>query len=346
MKYLITGGCGFLGSNLARAVLAKSEELVVFDNLGRHGSARNLEWLRSQGKLGFVHGDIRSPGDIERVVQDFKPDFVFHLAGQVAMTTSLANPRLDFETNALGSFNVLDAVRRHAPEAVVLYSSTNKVYGDLEQVAYRETEKRYVDPERPEGFDENTPFAPESPYGVSKGSADLLMRDFHRMFGTRTVVFRHSSMYGGRQFATFDQGWVGWFCQKALEASRGGQEPFTISGNGKQVRDVLHADDMIELYFLAASLAARQAPGVTGQAFNIGGGMPYSLSLLELFELLEKELNCRLTYQQLAPRQSDQKIFVADLAKANRLLGWQPRVSPETGIRSMLGWLKEQDRAD
>jgi CDP-paratose 2-epimerase len=244
---------------------------------------------------------------------------------------------LDFETNALGSFNLLDAVRRHAPEAAVLYSSTNKVYGDLEQYAYRETASRFECLDRPAGFDETTPLDFHSPYGCTKGAADQIMLDNARIYGLRTVVFRHSSMYGGRQFATYDQGWVGWFCQKAAEAARGETSPFTISGTGKQVRDVLHAEDMVRLYFSALD----QLDAAAGQAFNIGGGMANSLSLLELFSLLESLTGTQLRYDRLPPRESDQRVFVADIAKAERLLGWQPRVASAQGVAKMLEWVSQ-----
>src|SRR6185369_403089 len=208
MKLLITGGCGFLGSNLAAHALKRGDELLVFDNLYRNGSLHNLRWLQEQGRFCFVHGDIRNANDVQRLISEFCPDAIFHLAGQVAMTTSIANPRMDFEVNAMGSHNLLEAVRLHAPDAAVLYSSTNKVYGDLEQFNYRETDTRYECLDRPAGFDEMTTLDFHSPYGCSKGAADQYMLDYARIFGLKTVVFRHSSMYGGRQFATYDQGWV------------------------------------------------------------------------------------------------------------------------------------------
>ena len=338
MKLLITGGCGFLGSNLASDALERGDELVVFDSLYRNGSRENLNWLRGQGKFVFEHGDIRIQNDITRVIQNFKPDAIFHLAGQVAMTTSIVNPRMDFEVNVMGTHNLLEAVRLYAPEAMVVYSSTNKVYGDLEQYSYRETETRYVCIEKPNGFDESTQLDFHSPYGCSKGAADQYMLDYARIFGLRTVVFRHSSMYGGRQFATYDQGWVGWFCQKAIETKNNTlKKPFTISGTGKQVRDVLHADDMKRLY-LAAVTHINQAKG---KAFNIGGGFDNSLSLLELFSLLEEIAGIKLRYDHLPVRESDQRVFVADVTKANELLHWKPKVGYRQGVEKMLTWLKE-----
>lgn len=333
MKLLITGGCGFLGSNLAADAIARGDDLVVFDNLYRNGSRDNLAWLQNQGKFRFEHGDIRNQNDITRIVQEFKPDAIFHLAGQVAMTTSIANPRMDFEVNVMGTHNLLEAVRHHASQATVVYSSTNKVYGDLEQYTYRETATRYECIEQPNGFNELTQLDFHSPYGCSKGAADQYMLDYARIFGLKTVVFRHSSMYGGRQFATYDQGWIGWFCQKATETKNGtAKEPFTISGTGKQVRDVLHADDMKRLYLAAVT----NIDNAKGQAFNIGGGLANSLSLLELFELLEALAGVKLNYTKLPVRISDQRVFVSDISKALKLLGWKPEVSSREGVVRML----------
>jgi len=341
MKLLITGGCGFLGSNLAAAAIDRGDELVLFDNLYRRGSLENLNWLQNQGNFVFEHGDIRNANDIAQVTKSFSPDLIFHLAGQVAMTTSIADPRMDFEVNVMGSHNLLEAVRIYAPMATVVYSSTNKVYGDLNQFTYRETKTRFECIERTNGFDESTPLEFHSPYGCSKGAADQYMLDYARIYGLRTVVFRHSSMYGGRQFATYDQGWVGWFCQKAIEAKNGNIDvPFTVSGSGKQVRDVLHAEDMKQLYFAAHAKIDR----AKGQAFNIGGGMINSLSLLELFSLLEAMTGVKLNYTKIPVRESDQKVFVADITKAKDILDWKPEVLPLDGISKMVQWISSEYR--
>jgi len=336
MKYLITGGCGFLGSNLASEVLKMGEELVVFDNLYRKGSYENLKWLEEQGDFRFIHADIRNYNDVENTIKDVKPDVIFHLAGQVAMTTSLANPRFDFEVNVVGTLNLLEAVRKYSPDSIIIYSSTNKVYGDLSWVRYEETETRYITPDFPNGFPETIPLDFHTPYGCSKGAADQYLLDYARVFGLKTVVFRHSTMYGGRQFATYDQGWICWFCMKAIEVKKGLlNEPFTISGTGKQVRDVLHASDMISLYFKTVE----RIEEAKGQAFNIGGGVRNSLSLLELFEILEKELDVELRYKKLPWRKSDQKVFVADITKARDIIGWQPKIDKLEGIRKMIEWV-------
>lgn len=337
MKYLITGGCGFLGSNIASEVLNQNNELVIYDNLSRLGGESNLDWLKSIGNFKFIKESTSNFDKIAEVIKTEKPDVIYHLAGQVAMTTSLSNPRLDFETNVLGSFNVLEAVRQFSPNTVIVYSSTNKVYGDFEYLTYEETDTRYICKEYPNGFDESVNLDFHSPYGCSKGSADQYMLDYARMFNLNTIVYRHSSMYGARQFGTYDQGWISWFCQKAFETKHDKNTTFTISGNGKQVRDVLHANDMIELYIKAPKYINK----AKGKAFNIGGGMINSLSLLELLSMLEEKLSVELNYTKLPPRESDQKVFVADLSKANEIFEWMPRVTSEEGISQMLAWVNE-----
>lgn len=340
MKYLITGGAGFIGSNLAAEVLKQGEELFIFDNLFRFGSSNNLDWLKTKGAFKYYPSDIRNINDVEMVIKEIKPDYIFHLAGQVAMTTSIANPRLDFETNSMGTFNILDSVRKYSPNSIVLYSSTNKVYGDFEYLNFIEKETRYVCKEYPMGFPETIGLDFHSPYGCSKGSADQFLLDFNRIFGIKTVVFRHSSMYGSNQHATFDQGWIGWFCQKALEIKKNQQvAPFTISGNGKQVRDVLHSSDVVNLYF-----KAKDCQTAYGKAFNIGGGIDNSLSLLELFSLLERKLNIKMIFEEKQWRESDQKIFIADNTKANKVIGWNVQVTADQGISQMIQWLEREDK--
>jgi CDP-paratose 2-epimerase len=335
MKALITGGAGFVGSNLAARLLERGDDVTVFDSLARHGSSQNLTWLQSLGMRNFVHGDIRNAGDVEQIVKNGEPDVVFHLAGQVAMTTSMESPRRDFETNVLGSINLLEAVRQQAAESVIVYASSNKVYGNLSQLDLIETATRYQPRKNAKGVDECAAIEFHTPYGCSKGAADQYMLDYARGFGVNTVVFRHSTIYGGRQFATFDQGWVGWFCRQALEtAQTPGRPPFTVSGDGKQVRDLLHVSDAVEAYIAAFE----QIATARGQAFNIGGGMENSMSLLELLQFLEARLEVKLNYTHLPWRQSDQKFFVADYSKAEKMLGWTPRVTKEQGLEDAILW--------
>lgn len=337
MKILINGGCGFLGSNLASYGIENGYDITVFDNLSRVGSEKNLEWLKSLGNFKFVSGDTRNKNDVETIIKSGQFDAIFHLAGQVAMTTSIDNPYKDFEINVLGAINVLDSVRKYSKHTHVLFSSTNKVYGDLEYYHYKETEKRYICEEYPDGFDEKVCLDFRSPYGCSKGAADQYMLDYYRTFGINTTVFRHSSMYGSRQFATYDQGWVGWFVSKALEQKNSPSiELFSISGDGKQVRDILNNKDMINLYYLAVNNKAK----VAGKAYNIGGGMKESLSLLELFDMLNGMLGINMKYTKLPWRLSDQKVFVADISRIKNDIGWEPKVSAKEGIKEMIEWVK------
>lgn len=335
MKYLVTGGAGFVGSNIVARLLQIGEKAVVFDNLSRVGTTENLEWLKTMGRFEFVKGDTRDADATRDLIIRTQPDVIFHLAGQVAMTTSMSDPRKDFEINVVGSINVLEAVRNHAPDSVIIYSSSNKAYGDLSVVRLVELEKRYTAPDFPTGINETAPLDFHTPYGCSKGAADQYMLDYARSFGIRATVFRHSTIFGGRQHSTYDQGWVGWFCRQALETKRFSErEPFTISGDGKQVRDLLFVEDAVDCY-LAAAARIDQA---RGQAFNIGGGVENSSSLLELFDFLESELGVQLNYTRLPWRHDDQRYFVADNSKASQLIGWTPLVSKVAGIRRTLDW--------
>ena len=345
MNVLITGGAGFVGSNLAARLLAEGAIVYLFDSLARHGAAENLAWLQSLpvpgAPISFRHGDIRNVFDVEQAILSAKPEVIFHLAGQVAMTTSLENPRRDFEINVLGSINVLEAVRLHMPGTAIIYASSNKVYGNLAHLDLIECATRY----QPRAYnlaspstgsvDESTPLEFHTPYGCSKGAADQYMLDYARGFGLRTVVFRHSTIYGGRQFATFDQGWVGWFVRQALETARNPtRPPFTISGDGKQVRDLLHVSDAVAAYLAAY----KHIEHTRGEAFNIGGGVENSMSLLELLRYLEERLGVTLHYTRLPWRANDQKYFVADNTKALRLAQWQPQTSKQKGLEDTIAW--------
>ena len=341
MNALITGGAGFVGSNLAAYLMNRGEQVTVFDSLARHGASENLAWLRSIGEVEFIHGDIRNAFDVEQTVKRIAPDVIFHLAGQVAMTTSMQSPRRDFEINVLGSINVLEAVRQYTPQTAIVYASSNKVYGNLEHLDLVEAATRWQPRTNQNGVDESTAIEFHTPYGCSKGAADQYMLDYARGFGLNTVVFRHSTIYGGRQFATYDQGWVGWFCRQALESkaalssdTASERPPFTVSGDGKQVRDLLHVSDAVNAYVMAYENIAT----ARGEAFNIGGGMENSMSLLELLLHLEQRLGIRLNYTHLPWRQSDQKFFVADNSKAERLIHWTPRKSKGQGIEDTINW--------
>ena len=345
MKILITGGCGFLGSNLAAAYLQEGAEVTVIDALFRNGSATNLACLESQaapGRLHFSQTDLADANGVLAVFRRHAPfDYICHVGGQVAMTTSLTDPARDLLTNVLEPSRARGRPS-YSPEALIAYSSTNKVYGDLECSAMRRPldaiySRSSQRPRRVTG----TGFLHS--LRLFKGAADQYVRDWARVYGLKTVVFRHSSIFGGRQFASFDQGWVGWFCQKAIEQKRAHlagflPEPFTIAGTGKQVRDVLHADDLIGLY----RTAYEHREQMKGEIFNIGGGASNSLSLLELFDILAELLAIPpLIYTPTPRRASDQDCFIADIGKAERVLGWTPAISCREGISSMLTWTEK-----
>jgi CDP-paratose 2-epimerase len=338
MTWLVTGGCGFVGTNLCDALLARGTEVAILDNLSRNGSKENLAWLRQRHGESWRlhHGDIRNREQVEAAVSSTRPTVVLHLAAQVAASVSISDPLDDFQTNAAGTLFVLEAVRRHAPDACVLYSSSNKVYGSLEHLEVEECATRYVLRDHPDGLAEDLALDGSTPYGCSKLAGELYVRDYARIFDLATIVFRHSSMYGGRQFATFDQGWVGWFCLKSLEMAFPEAERFTISGNGKQVRDLLEVSDVVQLYIRASE----RANDLRGRVYNIGGGVENSLSLLELFALLEGITGHAMRFERLDPRPGDQKVFIADIRSVCSDLGWSPTVRVADGIGKMLEWCR------
>lgn len=333
MKWLIAGGAGFIGCNLADRLLRDGHEVVVLDNLSRAGSARNLDWLLERhGHVPFVALDIRDERALIHTLGEHDDaDVIAHLAGQVAVTTSVADPRLDFEINALGTLNLLEAVRTVGREPIVLYASTNKVYGAIEDACVVEEERRYRFASLPQGVSEQTPLDFHSPYGCSKGAADQYVRDYHRIYGLRTVVFRKSCIYGPRQFGVEDQGWVAWLIIAAVLG-----QPITIYGDGKQVRDVLYIDDLVDAY-----LAAVEHIAVTqGQIYNMGGGPGRTLAVWREFgPLLERLLGCAVPVRYADWRPGDQKVYVSDITKAHRDFGWQPRVGVEEGVRRLLSWV-------
>jgi CDP-paratose 2-epimerase len=328
-KWIVTGGAGFIGANVAKALGERNVEVVAVDNLSRPSAPLNVEWLQSEvgSGLTLVRGDVRRADELDEIFARHRDaQAVLHLAGQVTVTTSVADPRDDFEANALGSFNVLEATRRHLPDAVFLNAATNKVYGQLEDHRLEERETRYVDLDFPNGVPESIPLDPHSPYGCSKAAADVYTLDYARIYGLRTVSFRQSCIYGPRQFGIEDQGWVAWF---AIAARLG--LPITIYGKGKQVRDLLHVGDLVDLYLRAAE----HADVCAGRAYNVGGGPENTLSLLELLDRLGGP---EVTFA--APRPGDQAVFVADVSRARADLGWEPRTRVDDGLVELLDWVE------
>jgi CDP-paratose 2-epimerase len=333
-KILITGGAGFIGSNAARYFGARNWNVTVLDNLSRTGTEKNLRWLRDGTTFDFEHADVRDQARIDEILAETRFDAILHLAAQVAVTTSVAEPRTDFAVNAFGTFNMLDAVRRHSPEAVFVFASTNKVYGKIAAAACELRGSRYAYVDRPYGIGESEALDFLSPYGCSKGAADQYVLDFARMYQIPATSFRQSCIYGPRQFGVEDQGWVAWFAI----ASMLGQD-ITIFGDGKQVRDVLHVDDLLRAY----EAAFRAPDKVAQQAFNVGGGPSRVLSLLDLIGMLQGRLGHAIPLRWDAWRPGDQQVYVSDIRKLETALGWKPEVEVESGIAQLMDWV-EQNR--
>lgn len=333
MRILITGGAGFIGANAVRRFHAAGWDVAIIDDLSRRGSKFNLEWLAALGVPHDLHRiDISDAAAVMRHFSACHYDAVLHLAAQVAVTTSVTDPRRDFEINAQGTFNLLEAVRLHNPEAVFINASTNKVYGKLASVRVVEETERYVFADGYPGVAENAPLDFYSPYGCSKGIADQYSLDYHRIYGLRTVSLRQSCIYGERQFGIEDQGWVAWFIIAHLTG-----KPLTIYGNGKQVRDLLHVDDLIDAYFAVID----RIDGVAGRAFNIGGGGDNTLSLLEFVRELNRLSAAPLQYAVADWRPGDQPLYSSDITAAREVLGWSPKTMVRDGIRALYNWVGE-----
>lgn len=331
MRILITGGCGFIGTNLSEELARSGHEIVIFDNLSRPQTEYNLEWLRSNNEFVFIQADVRDYASVREAMD--KVDLVFHLAAQVAVTTSIRSPREDFEINALGTLNILEAMREIDFPPILVYASTNKVYGALEDLNLVEEINSYKCADMPMGVPESFPLDFHSPYGCSKGTADQYVRDYSRIYGLRTVVLRQSCIYGPHQFGVEDQGWLSHFIISA-EANR----PITIYGNGKQVRDLLHVSDLITLY----SLVVENIDHVSGEIFNVGGGPANTISIWqEMGPVLEELTGHRVIVRYSKWRSGDQPWFVADIRKAQKKLNWTPRVSVREGIRDVYRWVKD-----
>jgi CDP-paratose 2-epimerase len=327
----ITGGAGFIGINSARMLLERGYEVTIYDNFLRRGSRDNVSWLEQvhPGKFHVVNGSLT---DFDKLSTDIlSADAVLHLAAQVAVTTSVVNPRLDFDINCLGSFNVLEACRLSPKKPLAIYTSTNKVYGGLEHLGILEQQTRYAYADQPEGVAETEPLDFHSPYGCSKGAADQYFRDYARIYDLPTVVLRQSCIYGLRQFGNEDQGWVAHF---VISAALG--RPLSIYGDGKQVRDLLWVEDLCELYIRCID----NPEAVSGRIYNIGGGPPFTLSLLELIELMEEALGRRIQPAFGPWRPGDQRTYVSNVAAITRDIGWRPTTPPATGVRRLIDWVR------
>jgi len=330
---LITGGAGFIGVNSAIYFAKLGWQVDILDNLSRRGTDQNLAWLLQQKyHIRFHNADVREFDPLANVIRTLSPDMLLHLAAQVAVTTSYANPREDFEINALGSFNVMEAVRLYAPNSFVLYASTNKVYGGMESVSVSLGSKGYAFTDLPFGVSEAQPLDFHSPYGCSKGVADQYVIDYARIYGLSTCSFRQSCIYGIRQFGIEDQGWVAWFSIAALLGRQ-----ITLYGDGWQTRDVLNVKDLAEAYEAAWTNRDR----ICGQAFNIGGGPSNTLCLRDLLAFLEEELSINICPLFSESRPGDQPAFICDIRKAQSLLNWSPSIGVEQGVRDLIDWVRD-----
>jgi CDP-paratose 2-epimerase len=332
-RVLVTGGAGFIGTNLAARLADDGREVVVLDNLSRAGVERNLEWLRRRygDRVRTVLADVRSAPAVREALDGVSE--VYHFAAQVAVTTSLAAPLDDFDVNARGTLTLLEAVRERRVPPSLLFTSTNKVYGALDDVALETAPTRYQPADREiaaHGVDEARPLAFHSPYGCSKGAADQYVLDYARTFGIPAVVFRMSCIYGPHQHGTEDQGWVAHFLINARQ-----RRPLTIYGDGKQVRDVLFVGDLIE----AMLSAQRHVRSISGQAFNMGGGPAHTTSLVELLQRLAAGSPHHLDCRQAPWRAADQRYYVSDHRRFTSVTGWKPRIAIDEGLRQLGAWL-------
>jgi CDP-paratose 2-epimerase len=335
MYTLITGGAGFIGVNLADRLLTDGKQVMVFDNLSRAGVQNNLLWLKEKHpeNLHVTIADIRNKEAVKKAVEGAEQ--VFHFAAQVAVTTSLNDPYLDFEVNALGTLNLLEAIRNSDHRPPVVFTSTNKVYGDLEDVGIVMNGTRYYAENlhfRKHGISEQRSLSFHSPYGCTKGVADQYMLDYARTFGLKTVVFRMSCIYGPHQFGNEDQGWVAHFLIQALKG-----KPITLYGDGKQVRDILFVEDLVDAFLLAQ----QNIDTIAGNAFNMGGGVANTISLVELIDLIGKISGKKPQVNRSDWRPSDQKYYVSDFSKFRGVTGWEPRFSTSEGVKQIYQWLKE-----
>jgi CDP-paratose 2-epimerase len=331
---LIFGGAGFIGSNWATWLLANTDANVhIFDNLSRAGVHYNLDSLRktagNSGRLRVTVGDVRQSAEVERAVREANE--IYHFAAQVAVTTSLSDPQLDFDTNLRGTFNILEGIRKAGHKPFLLFTSTNKVYGELNEHLLLSGKTRYEFRDVA-GISERQPLDFHSPYGCSKGAADQYVHDYARMFGIPTVVFRMSCIAGQRQFGNEDQGWVAHFLYSAMQ-----KIPLVIYGDGRQVRDVLCVDDLIRAFE-----AVRSNQGITrGQVYNVGGGQGNTTSLLELIEQIEKLIGRPLEFVKDEARPGDQLVYVTDYSKLQRDTGWKPQLNVRQTLMKIRDWWKQ-----
>lgn len=335
---LITGGSGFIGTNLAHRLLGSGHPVLILDSLARPGVEQNLRWLHDThgSRLTIMFADVRDSRAVRRAVQQASQ--IFHFAAQVAVTTSLADPLEDFDVNAAGTVTLLEAIRAQEETPPLVFTSTNKVYGGLEDIGLRRRNLRYEPTEpslRRTGIGESRPLDFHSPYGCSKGAADQYVLDYARTFGLPAIVFRMSCIYGPHQFGTEDQGWVAHFLIRAAD-----DRPITLYGDGRQVRDILYVDDLVDAMLLAQEHMSTHS----AQAFNIGGGPANTVSLLELLDAIRELLGHEPRVELDDWRTGDQRYYVSDTGKFQRATGWKPQVTVRDGVERLFRWLADSRR--
>jgi CDP-paratose 2-epimerase len=340
-KILVTGGAGFIGSHISEFLAQNNSRVIVLDNLSRaqllgkdiKNTTYNWRHLKNYDNIELVKGDIRNPKTLEQLCKDVNA--IIHVAAQTAVTSSMINPEIDFQVNAVGTFNVLEAARKSHNNPALIYASTNKVYGaNVNRIKVIEKKSRYVyENTFRKGIPETFPIdlCEHTPYGCSKLAGDIYVQDYAKTYDLKTAIFRMSCIYGPRQFGVEDQGWVAWFTIATIT-----EKPITIYGDGKQVRDILYINDLIQAFY-----AFLQRGNLSGEVFNIGGGPENTLSLLELLDLLESLTGKRSKINFSDWRPSDQKVYVSDITKAREKLGWSPKISPQEGVERLVNWVME-----
>ena len=335
-KTFVSGCAGFIGFHLSKFFLEKGHKVVGLDNLSRKGSKINLEYLLKFDNFNFYNSDIRNFEDLKDIFNTHKNfQLIIHQAAQVAVTTSITNPRNDFETNILGTFNLLEATRLYSPNAVFQYASTNKVYGEMNKLTVIKEKDRYDYKDQKKGIHENFPIDFHSPYGCSKGSADQYVRDYHRIYGLKTMVLRQSCIYGTNQYGLEEQGWIAWFIIGAIL-----EKKLNIYGDGFQGRDVLWIDDLVNAY----EMLYLNSDKTSGEIFNIGGGYKNVLSINKLITYLDELNLLKVKPKNEEWRPGDQKIYISDITKINELTGWSPKINPKIGVEKLTEWCRNNNQ--
>ena len=328
-KILITGGAGFMGSNAALLFNKNKWKIILVDDLSRKGSKNNLLNLKKKNKVDFYKVDIANYEKISKIISKTRPNLILHCAGQVAVTKSVIDPKRDFKSNALGTFNILESIRIFSKTSKLIYISTNKVYGNIKANIFSD-KKRYYFNTSSKNINEKFPLDFYSPYGCSKGTADQYVRDYSRIYNLNTTVLRLSCIYGGMQYGIEDHGWITWLTISAVFGKK-----IKIFGNGKQVRDALYIDDLVRLFYKVAIKSKTK-----GKIYNVGGGSRNSLSLIQLIDTLQMKLNKKINHKKYDWRPGDQKIYISDISKVSSELNWKPKIKISDGLDNVINWVK------